>query len=302
MTRKLGWIPDTPDIRDHQYRVTEKGEPETPTTPLTFWERLRGLFPCLEATKKSPYPQKVDLRAPNMWPSIFDQGDLGSCVANAWSAAMYFALAKEGAPPLVLSRLFLYYNARGGVAEDTGTTIRDGIKSVANLGDCKETTWPYDLTKWTQKPSSSAFSEALKRKAIEYSRLTSLDDMLHCISSGYPFVYGMSVYAPFEELNGRNYVLPMPKKTDEYLGGHALCVVGYDQSKKYFIVRNSWGNDWGQSGYFMLPFAYATDTNLADDFWTVRTVPNVTLAGPDAPEESQSEPETDPELPPPVSA
>lgn len=281
MTRKLGWIPDTPDIRDHLYRVTEKGEPETPPAAPTFWERLRALFPCLAALgKKSPYPQKVDLRAPAlpaMWPDIFDQGNLGSCVANAWSAAMYFALAKEKAAPLILSRLFLYYNARGGIAEDTGTTIRDGIKSVAKLGDCKETTWPYDLTRWTDKPSEVAFGEAIKRKAIEYSRLVTLDDMLHCLANGYPIVYGMSVYAPFEELDSRHFVLPMPTKTDEYLGGHALCIVGYDQPAKHFIVRNSWGPDWGQKGYFMLPFAYATDTNLADDFWTVRTVPNVTL-------------------------
>lgn len=277
MARKLGWIPDTPDIRDHLYRVAVKGEPSIPAAP-SFWARLPLLFPCLAGTK-SPYPTKVDLRepaSPQMWPGIFDQGTLGSCVANAWSAAMYYALAKEHAP-LILSRLFLYYNARGGIAEDTGTTIREGIKSVANLGDCKETTWPYDLSKWTLKPAPAAFSEAIKRKQIEYSRLVTLDDMLHCLAGGFPIVYGMSVYGPFEELDGRHFVLPMPSPADEYLGGHALCIVGYDRTAKHFIVRNSWGTDWGQNGYFMLPFAYATDTNLADDFWTVRTIPNVSL-------------------------
>ena len=54
------------------------------------------------------------------------------------------------------------------------------------------------------------------------------------------------------------------------VGGHAVMAVGYDDSKQQFIIRNSWGTGWGKKGYFRMPYAYLTDPNLADDFWTIR--------------------------------
>ena len=56
------------------------------------------------------------------------------------------------------------------------------------------------------------------------------------------------------------------------IGGHAVVGVGYDDAKQWFIVRNSWGGQWGMKGYFTLPYAYLTDENLASDFWTIRVV------------------------------
>lgn len=262
-----GWNPDRLDYRDKVYRV-ELGDGET-----TF---LGARCPCVETYK---YPRSVDLRGAN-WPGIYDQGQLGSCVEHAWCAAMGFVLGKEGVPAALrdLSKLFLYYNVRGGVPDDTGSTIRDGIKSMAKLGDCRESTWPYDLRVWAVKPPKLAYDDAIKRKGVVYARLKSLNDMLHCLSNGYPVVYGMTVYEAFELLDQRNNVLPMPTKQDTPLGGHALCMVGYDKRKQAFLVRNSWGTSWGDAGYFWLPFDYATNRDLSDDFWTVRTVPIVSIA------------------------
>jgi C1A family cysteine protease len=99
--------------------------------------------------------------------------------------------------------------------------------------------------------------------------------MKGCLASGYPFVFGFSVYESFEsqevKQTGR---VPMPSPNEQLLGGHAVLAVGYDDSQRRFIVRNSWGKDWGMQGYFTIPYAYLLDDNLADDFWTIRQVEN----------------------------
>jgi len=62
--------------------------------------------------------------------------------------------------------------------------------------------------------------------------------------------------------------LPRRKK----IGGHAVLAVGYNEAKQTFLVRNSWGTVWGQKGYFTIPYAYLTNQNLSDGFWTLRLV------------------------------
>ncbi len=97
--------------------------------------------------------------------------------------------------------------------------------------------------------------------------------MKGCLASGYPFVFGFTVYESFESEDvAKTGVVPMPAHTEKVLGGHAVTAVGYDDAQQRFIVRNSWGTDWGMKGYFTMPYAYLTDSNLADDFWTVRLI------------------------------
>jgi C1A family cysteine protease len=67
-------------------------------------------------------------------------------------------------------------------------------------------------------------------------------------------------------------VVPMPEEDEKSLGGHAIVCVGYDDKKKVWIMRNSWGETWGDKGYFYLPQEYLTDANIASDFWTIRKV------------------------------
>ena len=140
---------------------------------------------------------------------------------------------------------------------------------------CPETPdWPYDITKFAQKPSAQALSDALHHKAVSYQRLVNtLTQMKGCLASGYPFVFGFSVYASFESPTvAQTGVVPMPQPNEQLLGGHAVLAVGYDDAQQRFTVRNSWGPNWGTAGYFTIPYAYLTDGNLADDFWTVRTI------------------------------
>jgi C1A family cysteine protease len=176
--------------------------------------------------------------------------------------------------------LFIYYNERameGTVDQDSGARIRDGIKSVVKLGVCPEDEWPYstDLTVVTEKPPDPAFIDARRNKAIAYHRVTqNLRQMKGCLAEGYPFVFGFAVYSSFESDEVTHTgVVPMPDpNTEEQVGGHAVMAVGYDDSQQRFIVRNSWGTDWGMAGYCTMPYAYLTDHQYSNDFWTIRGV------------------------------
>ena len=253
MTRKIkryGWIPDFPDHRDHLYAA--------PVVNLTA------------------LPPKVDLRP--QCPPVYDQGQLGSCTGNAIAGAIQFDRMKQKlTPDFVPSRLFIYYNERdmeGTVNSDSGAQIRDGIKSVADLGDCPEKQWPYEIERFADRPTPACFKSALKYKAVAYQRLVqNLNQMKGCLASGFPFVFGFSVYESFEsEEVAKTGDVPMPAAGEQLLGGHAVMAVGYDDSHQWFLVRNSWGLTWGLSGYFTMPYGYLTDDNLSDDFWTIRLV------------------------------
>lgn len=246
-----GWTPDLPDQRDLTYAV-----------PV-------GVMASI--------PANVDLRA--KCPPIYDQGQLGSCTGNAIAGALAFDQMKQGMPNVQTpSRLFIYYNERvmeGTVASDAGAQIRDGIKSVAQQGDCPETLWPYVITKFAVKPSKPCYANAAKHKAINYQSVSqNIADMKGCLASGYPIVVGFTVYESFETpQTATTGVIPLPNPSSEkVLGGHCVMVVGYDDASHVFVCRNSWGTGWGQAGYFTMPYSYLIDNNLASDFWTVRVV------------------------------
>jgi C1A family cysteine protease len=247
--QRFGWIPDLPDHRDLLYAA-----------PVAALQKL---------------PPSVDLRP--QCPPVYDQGQLGSCTGNAIAGAIQFNQMKENLKPVFApSRLFIYYNERameGTVATDSGAQIRDGIKSVATIGAPPETMWPYDITKFANKPPASDYTAAGKHKVVLYQRLVqTASQMKGCLASGYPFVFGFTVYESFEGPDvAQSGVVPMPSPKEQVVGGHAVMAVGYDDSQTRLIVRNSWGDGWGMKGYFTIPYAYITDSNLADDFWTIRS-------------------------------
>jgi C1A family cysteine protease len=220
-------------------------------------------------------PKKVNLTS--KMPPVYDQGQLGSCTANAIGAAFEYEQLKQKQKDFMPSRLFIYYNERaieGTVDSDSGAMIRDGIKSVAKLGVCPEDTWPYDIAHFTEKPPKKAYTEATKHQVLVYRRvIANLHQMQGCLASGYPFVFGFTVYESFmtPEVAATGEV-PLPPRSEQVLGGHAVLAVGYDDATQRFIVRNSWGKGWGNKGYCTMPYGYLTDPSLARDFWAVYTV------------------------------
>jgi C1A family cysteine protease len=241
-----GWQPDLPDHRDILYSA------------------VRPIPAAL--------PSSIDLRP--MCSPVEDQGQLGSCTGNAIAGALEFLEMKNKAPFADLSRLFIYYNERvmeHTVQSDAGAQIRDGIKTVAKQGVCSEKTWPYLISKFAVKPPAACYKEAVTHKATAYHRLLTVDEMRACLAEGYPLVLGFTVYESFEsQAVAQTGVVPMPKKSERVVGGHAVLAVGYQDARKRFVVRNSWGAGWGMKGYFTMPYAYLADPNLAGDFWTVR--------------------------------
>jgi len=226
--------------------------------------------------KAGPLPKSVDLRSG--CPKIYDQGQLGSCTANAIAAAVEFDQRKQNlAPTFTPSRLFIYYNERaleGTVATDSGAMLRDGIKAVADDGACPETMWPYVEGDFAEMPPAPCFKIGKLHPAVNYLRLSQdLGQMKACLAAGYPFVLGFTVYESFESDDvAHSGVVPMPGSSETSMGGHAVMAAGYDDASGRFLVRNSWGVEWGMGGYFTIPYAYLTDDNLADDFWTIRLV------------------------------
>ncbi len=177
----------------------------------------------------------------------------------------------------VPSRLFLYYNERvieGTVKADVGAAIRNGIKSVAHQGDCPESLWPYLIKKFKVKPPKKCYINALRYRAVEYQRLQrDLDQFKGCLASGYPFVFGFTVYSSFESPEvKRTGIVRMPSSGEKVVGKHAVLAVGFNDSDQGFMVRNSWGADWGMKGYFTMPYQYLLDEELSSDFWTIRIV------------------------------
>jgi C1A family cysteine protease len=247
---RYGWIPDLPDHRDQLYAAPVEAA---------------GVLPA-----------SVDLRA--QCPPVYDQGQLGSCTANAIAGAIQFDQMKQKLAQIFTpARLFIYYNERAiehTVASDSGAQIRDGIKSVAKQGDCPETEWPYVIAKFKTKPPKNCYADALKYKAVLYQRLTPvLSQLKGCLASGYPFVFGFTVYESFESPQvAKSGHASLPISGEQSIGGHAVMCVGYDDAKQWFIVRNSWGPKWGMKGYFTLPYSYLISANLASDFWTIRVV------------------------------
>merc|ERR1719229_1260532 len=248
------------------------------------WKRdlpdWRDKHPALPEAKKSSLPPSVDLRPDEKHFPIYNQGHLGSCTANAIGAAFHFALAQQDiASAFPPSRLFIYYNERkmeGHMKEDSGAQIRDGIKSLHKIGVCSEDMWPYDISKFTVKPSSDCYAAAAKNKAKEYARVPhTLKDMKACINEGYPFVFGFIVFSSFMTKKvATTGHMTMPSLYDKFLGGHAVMAVGYDDKKKHFIIRNSWGVEWGDRGYFYMPYDYISHQMLVLDLWTVKFVEN----------------------------
>ncbi len=255
-SHRYGWIPDLADHRDLKYVVPRE--------------------------VASALPPAVDLR-PGC-PPVYDQGKLGSCSANAIAAAIEFEQRKLKTPQqFIPSRLFVYYNERvllNTVDADSGSPLRGGMKTVNHIGVCPEdqqgdpANWPYDVTQYTTRPPDACYAAAQHVRALRYQRLDhALGALKGCLAEGYPFVFGFTVYENFESILVKDTgVAPLPAQDERVIGGHAVMAVGYDDARAALLVRNSWGPDWGDKGYFYLPYDYIFNRGLARDFWTIRLI------------------------------
>lgn len=247
----MGLLTDVQDERDFQFKQVERS--------LSLTRRVRRM------------PKKVDLR--RMMSPIRNQGSLGSCTAFATAVGLMESTQLElhSELELPLSPLFLYYETRKRehrLNQDSGASLRSTIKAAAKIGVCGEDEWPYKVTKFKKEPPAHAYDKIGKLKIGNYYRVRNADEIRKALAYTNPVVFGLMLYDSFNQV-GNSGIVKMPKYDSEnFIGGHAMCCVGYDNAKQHFIVRNSWGTRWGDKGYCYIPYDYMADRQQCVDMWT----------------------------------
>ena len=209
----------------------------------------------------------IDLRS--NFTSIRNQGSVGSCLSHALASIYEYFLRCNGVATPDLSELFLYYNARaidGRVNEDIGSSLQATMKSLAEHGICEEQAWPYVPEAFNVKPSEAAYQDALTRKVkTSLNVALNVDAFKSALEDGFPIAVSINLFESFT--TGVHGFIPMPsseEKQSEEHGRHAMVICGYSDEQKVFVARNSWGLDFGDSGYCYLPYAYITNTTLTN--------------------------------------
>lgn len=231
-------------------------------------------------------PDRVDLRA--HCSPVEDQGTTQSCVAQAVVGAMEYHQVKSGRPLTDLSRLFVYYNARilgHSTHLDSGSFIHHGMASILAYGACEERLWPFQESLVITPPTEAAYQNGRNYEATQYARTPRGVPALVALAHGLPVVFGM--YAPGEYYDIAHQTGRMPRP-DQVVpqrppSGHAMLIVGYDMAERCYLVRNSWGTRWADSGYCWIPFETMDFWAVETDFWAIGAIedqPGFRLMGP----------------------
>jgi len=284
MARKYatGWIPDYPDFRDFTEETEEIRKILKPTgIPLRSGQK--------KTPKSKALPSSVDLRE---WCSaVEDQGRIGSCTAQAGVGIIEYYERKSFGRHIDASRLFLYKVTRNlmKMRGDTGAYLRTTIGAMVLFGVPPEEYWPYTdgAEDIDAEPPAFCYSFAQNYQTLKYYRhdppSAAPDVILNRIKTflcaGHPSMFGFTVYSSVEQADDSGRI-PFPSVRDKIEGGHAVVAVGYEDEirikNKYgeaettgaLLIRNSWGQDWGEDGYGWLPYEYIRK-KLAEDFWSV---------------------------------
>jgi len=273
----MGWLRDLPDFRDFTIEHEQ-------VKPLL--KKTSAMAKGSKADSAALAPA-ADLR---QWFSpVEDQGQLGSCTANAVVGLLEYYERRAAGKHIDASRLFLYKVTRDilGVKGDTGAYLRSAMGALATFGAPPEKYWPYNIARFDVEPTAFCFAFAENYKALQYYRLDPpgttpqqlLDRIKSAVAAGLPSCFGFTVYSSIRQATGGK--IPFPLANEHVEGGHAIVIAGYDDTVKItnpspgaktttgaFLIRNSWGASWGQQGYGWLPYEYVLKS-LATDFWAL---------------------------------
>lgn len=239
---------------------------------------------------KTVTEKSIDLR--DKFTPIKDQGQIGACTVFAITSIFEYILKKNFNEVHDLSESFVYYNVRhaeGEEHEDTGSSYQDVIKSMGSEGICSEKMHPY-TENLAAIPSDEAYLDGKTRRIVKAMNVkVNENDIKSAIQDGYPVAVSLKVYGSFSSttFSGKGSKVKssgfVTYPSDEEIasgefGYHAMVIVGYTDDSKHFVVRNSWGKNFGDNGYCYIPYAYICDTDL-NRFSCIVTEVNTTTAG-----------------------
>ncbi len=224
-----------------------------------------------------PLPPKVDLR-PFLTPVEAQVGM--SCVANTCAGAYEYLAKRNLGDAADVSRLFIYFNARTQASDevnDGGTTMLDAIEGLKQYGACREDLWPNDEDAINAEPPEEAYDQGAQFKITQAEYVeTNIELWKHTLADGYPIAFCLNTFDSFDDATANRGRVPMPKAAEqerEEHGWHAMLCVGYLEKDQLFIVRNSWGTDWGDKGYCYIPYKYVMHQDFnGHDSWIIRAV------------------------------
>jgi uncharacterized tellurite resistance protein B-like protein len=254
------------------------------------------------ASSTARVPRKVDLRP--FMTEVENQGETNSCAANAVAGAYEYLVKRHlGEESYDVSRMFIYYNGRavdGCENEDEGSVIGSLIESLKEHGACSEETWPFEKDLVNEKPSDEAYEEAAQFPIEDTAVVpTRVDAWKSVLAEGYPIIFGISLFRSFDKHRKPGLVpMPSPRESSrESHGGHAMLAVGYSDADRVFIVRNSWGTEWGDEGYCYIPYDYLLNPRFNNgDSWIIRQVDAVAASEGWSEDEESVLPELDSEF------
>jgi C1A family cysteine protease len=277
--RGFGWLPDVPKIKDFGPKTPEVKDLMERTSHARL---LTGVTTTRSGAAAAPALEtSVDWR---MYCSpIVDQGQLGSCTANAAAGLVEYFERRSFGKFIGASRLFIYKATRDllGWQGDTGAYLRSAMEALVMFGAPPEQYWPYDIPNFDIEPSAFLYAMGASYQATKYFRLDpnglppdmALQNIKTYLAAGFPSMFGFPVYEEYMNVPADGKVA-YPKAESHYYGGHANVAVGYDDTmtigdqKGALLVRNSWGKDWGLEGYAWMSYQYVTEA-LASDWWSL---------------------------------
>ena len=226
--------------------------------------RLTNLRPAKRKACKVYLPEKVSLK--DKFPPVYYQ-HWGNCTSNAVLGCD--DMIYHGNGRWIPSTTFTYYNQKchDKPMEDTGDNIENALKKVKKFGACNSKYWANDAP-WNEKPSAEAYADGLKGKEIKkWYEVKSLKQIKQALASGYPVA--IAVAWAFKEYD-ENFILDTPTKKDaDKAGGHAIVVVGYDDSTQLIEIRNSWSDQWANNGYAFMTYEAVKNCAWWDDTYAV---------------------------------
>lgn len=200
------------------------------------------------------YPTAVDMRNDGYITPIRNQGSCGSCVAFGVAATAEGHLRRQRNNPNLSvdyseAHLFYCHAREEGRRCNNGWWPGKALDDFRDQGVVDDACYPYTAE---DQDCSGLCSDANSRltKITGWKRLTSTSEMKDWLATRGPLVGCFTVYQDFYSYRSGVY----KHVSGSSLGGHCVSVVGYNDAQQYWICKNSWGPNWGESGYFRIGY------------------------------------------------